>query len=367
MNKKDLAIEYLKGIQLSYLKVKYGFDYEPNEKDFTSKDGFYSFVDKYINSKIDLSENEKIEVEIELKNEVLNLNLLNTEFENFTTWKILQTAYENFLSLNPDFSFNDNDNLFLGTVSSNEINAEFISKKDNDVGVSFILFDDELTTAILLLSKIIIQSLPIVNKPPFIKFPIDLTELFNNVQLDEKIRERILNTLYFSICKRPSLSKDYLLENDFYELLVYKLIESTELFIISHEIGHFIDEDVYNEKSNLNTDKIDENWRLEFEADLFGLNQLIKLYRKKQNNYFSLLGPEIYFNFLVLYENLKSGLNSETHPPASQRLEYYRQFLSNFLSEKEQSDFSLYQEIIDKLFEYYKFVLNDFIKFNKKK
>jgi hypothetical protein len=364
MGKKEDAIEYLKGIQLDYLKRKHGFDYVPQKDDFATKDDLYNFVDNYIESKKDLSEDEKINIEIELKENILDSIFLNTEYENYFTWKILQNSYDNFIKLNPNLSFEGN--LFLGTITSNEINAEFISKEDNDVGVSYILFDIELTIAILLLSKIVVQSLPLIEQSPYIRFPIDLIELFKNVGLNKTIKDRILNCMYFSIYKRPSLCKDYLIENDLLEILSLKIIESAELFIVSHEIGHYLHEDVYKSDIDNDTslDEIEKNWDREYKADLYALNQLVKLYRK-QKDYFTLLGPEVYFNFMIIYEKFKVGLDNKSHPPSSKRLEYHRTFLGNFLDEKEQVEFAHYQAIIDRLFNYYELVLTEFIKFKR--
>lgn len=363
-NKREIAIDLLKQYQIDFLKSRFGENYHAVLDGINNSSSFDLYLNNYFELKNDLTAEEKTKIEIELKKEILSTNFLNTEFESFAHWKILKDIHSKFINLNPDYDLNNR--LYIGTVLSDQISAG--TGYESDIDALFILFDGELINVALQLAKIITQSLPLTASSPHITFPIDLDVLYKNICLNDIIRGRIIGGLYFSIYRRPTDSPNYSLNNELQEFVSSMLIESIEYFVFSHEIGHYLNghlnERHLDEIKKLKPiDKMKRDWDEEFEADLFGLNKIIELYRSNKSM-LSLLGPEIFFNFLILREKYDRRIKVEiSHPPATERLNSYRIFLGNFLEDKEIQDFKKHQDIIDSLFRYYEIVLNDFVKF----
>ncbi len=360
---REVALEMLEAYQIEHLKKRFGEKYVEILSRINCPANFESFLDDYINKK-DLSVNDKEGVRQELKKEINSTNFLNTSYESLSDWRILQKVHDKFSELNPQYDLKSR--LYFGTVLSHEISAGAGYEKDIDT--LFILFDGELLNLSLQLAKIISQSIPLSQDSPHIFFPIDSNELYENIRSNETTRGRIIGALYFSIYKYPTDYTAYLLNNELQEMVSAWLIESIEYFIFSHEVGHYLNGDFQESPSELSCgDKLKKEWNDEFHADLFGLNKLVELYRSNRN-ILSLLGPEIFFNFLILREKYDDRIKgNDSHPPATERLSTYRIFMQNFLENDEVMDLSKYQAIIDSLFRYFEILLNDFVKFRSKR
>lgn len=359
---REKAIELLKDYQLKYLKLNYGAKYKIHLKNINNKSNFNAFITEYVNSKDDLTDIERRNLLFELNKEISSSILLITEYESFAIWKILKSTHDKFTELNPDLTVNGD--LYLGTILSNEISAGTTFEKDLDA--LFILFDGEFINIALQLSKIIAQSIPLSEKEPHIIFPIDIAELYNNICRSNSIKERIIGGLYFSIYKKPTDFPAYSLDSDLQEYISSMLIESIEYFVFSHEMGHYFNGHLTGIKEDLDfAAMLKKDWEEEFEADLFGLNKIVELY-KSTNKVFSLLGADIFFNFLILREKYDTRIKDDiSHPPATERLKTHRIFLSNFLNETELENLAMHQAIIDSLFKYYEIIVNNFVNFKK--
>ncbi len=352
MNKED-AIDWLKGYQLHYVKKRFGDNYQSK---FTGNESekFCSVVDAYLETKTDLDEEQKLDIEIEMKNAAFTSTVLHTEYESASNYEILKTIAAKYYELNTGQS--PPEHIYLGTIFSGEINAEIITKPD--LKASFILFDGELFLACLLLCKIIAQSLPFTEQAPHLFLPIEKNELHARLVEDKKTAERTVMGLYCCVFHKPGNSPQYFSDSQLQEYITAYLVESIELFIFSHEMGHYWHGDLEetSEKPAFRGDMKTE-WREEHMADLHGLNQVEKLFREN-GQWLTLIGPELFFHFLHLQEQLRPEFaKQDSHPPALQRLSYYRQFLTNFVDEAEQPWLQPFQSTIDLLFEYYEKLL----------
>lgn len=359
---REIAIEMLKNYQLDYLKILYPDNYQSIIDEINDKDSFKTFIADSIDSDKMLTSFEKETIKKNLEEEISNTNFLNTEYESFSEWKILKDIYDKFSSLNPNYNLDDK--LYLGTILSDQISAG--TTYESDIDALFILFDGELINLALQLSKLIAQSVPLSERVPHIIMPIDFEELKKNIVDNDTIRGRIIGSIYFSLHRKPKQFTRYLLDNELQNTVSAMLIESMEYFIFSHEVGHYLNGDLMPNKNKLpHEEQLKKNWDDEFMADLFGLNKIVELH-KSNGNLLSLLGPEIFFNFLILREKYDKRIeNSKSHPPATQRLNNYRIFLTNFLDEDEINVLVNYQDLIDHLFKYYEFVVVGFTKFNE--
>jgi len=130
-------------------------------------------------------------------------------------------------------------------------------------------------------------------------------------------------------------------------------------------LGHL--EKGVTDKSDVTNEKIQLNWEMEFEADFLGFALSINSLKEDHLFPFSVLGPSLFFSFLDLTDRVKSfikvgtenrSLNSETHPPHTERKEKLRQHLKKSIdSDKFEiyNSFSAFIEnILEELWENYK-------------
>ena len=136
---------------------------------------------------------------------------------------------------------------------------------------------------------------------------------------------------YFSLTNTKD--SNYSLNSQTENGILYLFLESLSLFVFSHEVAH-------SSYSHLDTDEetTEKKWNDEFEADLYAINRIVELYRKKDNNSpFTLIAPIIFFKYLILVEKYKPEINKvDSHPPSHKRLENYYIHLFNLTNEDEE-------------------------------
>lgn len=353
MTAEDEAIEYLKGRQLHFLKKKFR-DSFPSQLKINEPLQFSSFIDQYIDSRPELSEDEKMLLNAQMQNEAITSNVLHTEFESFADFEILKTLTDKYWTLNPDLD--KNQRIYYGTIYSSENNAELYFHPD--LKVYFMLFDGDLIKTCLIISKLIAQSLPFnASLTPF-PLPLQKEPLIANLSQDNELTQRIILGLFCCINNIPGTTPPYILTDDHTEYIAGTLLQSMEFFVFSHEMGHFWHKDETSTDDPEGFARVIKiSWRQEYNADLHGLNQVVNLFRNT-GDFLDLMGSEIFLHFLILREKSNPELAAiDSHPPAAKRLEVYRQFLRSFLSDKEQILMEYFQVNLDILFAYYDEVL----------
>jgi hypothetical protein len=145
--KKDALIEYVEGEQRNKLLGRYGVNFERLLAEMNSLQNFDAQIDLYIANKKDLTEDEKIEVEIGMKRYLLDTKLLHTKYEFFADWMNLNNAARKYQELNPEFEMENK--VYFATLLAEDINASSGYHTESDTAV--ILFNTELFTVILLI------------------------------------------------------------------------------------------------------------------------------------------------------------------------------------------------------------------------
>lgn len=154
-----------------------------------------------------------------------------------------------------------------------------------------------------------------------------------------------------------------LLKPDVY--IVGQQLEFMELFILCHELGHFINGDADDLKKNVSLNKLDEkisddevSQMREFNADFTGFQLLIKILIKKNKLGKNSIHPSLILNFLILNFNIFTELapeNLKSHPHPIDRLltlvlNVYGQDAAEFIEKTyEQRNYTI--ENKDKMFE----------------
>jgi len=249
--------------------------------------------------------------------------------------------------------------LQIGTLPTGEANAKAIPFRKS--GEYLVTFNSGLLVLALLLSKAFTRLLP----PEGVRderLLYSMAEedwqrsLAENPQIVCRFQEVIFACLFTG---DPHNAPQYLSEEP-YGTLAGWLLEPTTLFVMGHEYGHIIrgrlgtDQDAatptQNDKGQSGKDDSEEkaqliklvtrNWQQEFEADVRGLELMIKA-RAKQGYGLALSywGAEFFLICAQIVENsvsvMRTGEESDpkqgavTHPPAGARRANLRQVLQN--------------------------------------
>lgn len=110
------------------------------------------------------------------------------------------------------------------------------------------------------------------------------------------------------------------------------LVNSMEVFIVAHEVGHFVGHEEHPETRGIPPDS--DSKQHELECDAIGL-AVCTAYGVEENNPFAfqLIGPLLFFYALRICEETESILtgvhsgSSESHPSTDERIRFILQFL----------------------------------------
>jgi hypothetical protein len=355
---QEAAKEYLKSIQRHYLTKRYGLNFENKIKKYDTQE-FYDFIEKGLQDKIDLTEDTKYELEAQLKNLLYDTTFLNTEYESPGEWFILSTLFENIKKIFPT----ETALPYFGIISSGEINAEAYFIKD--LAVKLILLEGELLTCGNLLCKILAQSIPLTNDYSF-SFSCQKADVYEHLN-NQITTDRFNDFFYNSTKHHPSKSKQYFLGKDSLEHLTQLLLDSLEYFVIGHEYGHIylnhFDsgelKSISLNETNKDLLKISLSWEQEFQADIIGAQIIIAMDKEGKKFPFSILGPDILFNFYHFKnifsndEESKLRQESDTHPAPFERKKLVREYVLSQYSQKDKEILFHTYKLVDEIFEYH--------------
>lgn len=278
------------------------------------------FFDEYVDFKI---KNQKVRES--LKTELKNYPFIDesTPFESAEHRRILNLAKDFFIKVNPEFT--EEKLPHLATLYSFDICAEVSMETEEPV----MFFYGELFMANLLFAKIFALSIPYeFDANTQLNFKFDRASV--KAQAYTHV-DKILDLFYNTINNKPHDSSSYLIKDDITESIAYQIIESILLFIFAHEVGHLeLDHDFESEEK-------ETNWREEYEADIYAADNLIRNFKREDNGYpMCLMGPFVFFHYLAILESESDSKgDSNSHPPAMQRLNKYLFYLRSKIDEPE--------------------------------
>lgn len=178
-------------------------------------------------------------------------------------------------------------------------------------------------------------------------FSFNINVFDENLKLDKEGNSKFLEVLilYF-VYKNFDISKTYF-EKDKKIYLSASLWDNAEFFVVAHEYGHIISDNISHKKNTKRIPLDDESrlyevirsWKDEIEADQIALQ--ITLAHKDEMNFGLFghyIGIEFLFACLSIIEEIDNKLNntefSETHPSAQIRIENLRNYLKYILPEE---------------------------------
>jgi hypothetical protein len=381
-----MAVQYLEKIQRSaYLRV--GID--PDEIAKKLKDMRIEIRDEILKQKEKISSSEEFKQYKKsfMKNFELVLNRpLLTKYEDPFYQDMLQrysndieegTKYwqnipegklkrclENFPAQKSEVIFGI---MPLGTVNAMSI---VIPKSDDFL----IVFESELFTYCLLMSKIVASCMIINEKEEQFSFNMDENEIMKKIENDKQLLMRFQELVFgYLIDGTPGRAPRYLVVFP-YEQVVRRLLDSMEIFILGHEYAHILLGHV-GHKTHSRAAFLDDDTEVllykheqEFEADFVGLFLSLGAMKIRGCD-FSLgyWGVELFFCCDEIIEKglciLRTGSDDwywrggredgplGTHPPAKERRDVLREIMKHRFGELPVKLGDLVEKIMTRLWE----------------
>jgi hypothetical protein len=226
----------------------------------------------------------------------------------------------------------------VGTLPVGSVNAMTIAVPGSDE--CLVVFETDLVVFAIALSKAIARAMYIGRgqdgKPAIFFKSSDLREI---VRHDETIFLRFIETVVaYLVLGTPSAAPMYEpdLKSDF---IAKHLSDSMQLFIMGHEyahimLGHLNSRKVKAPLGGLEIDKIERDWKQEFDADGWGLVLMLHAMQAKGMDLaLSYWGADFFFSCYEIIERglslLSTGSESQqldsSHPPASERRKLLRE------------------------------------------
>jgi len=222
----------------------------------------------------------------------------------------------------------------VGSVFSNDLNVKTIPCLNGGV---IIVFDINLLEFILL-------TLNIVYDRYFIELHdnngVLLGSKSHNIKHDYEFLEILMKCLVkqkpFDILKilpSPKIAK--LVDMTFHSILI---------FLMAHEYGHIVNNEVVKSKINNRTN----NWIKEYYSDSYGLKKVLELLSKKYGSTIPLLGVQFLFSLFHIVNKACPDLASETdtHPPPEMRRENIKDYIRIAMPNRNFNDlFSIFDNL----------------------
>jgi hypothetical protein len=237
----------------------------------------------------------------------------------------------------------------IATLPSCQVNAMTVRIPGCNEYVIF--FESQLTTFVLLLSKVVVQAIPLreVDSAGSYNYSVKREDIIHHIEASKEVRRRFFELVWaYAAFGMPARAPQYILGSS-YTQLSDLLCESMELFVFGHEyshivLGHLDAPEVARQRLlNAPADEIVYSWIQEHLADVLGvrLSCLAMTESRKVDAALSFWGADLFFSALELMDKAVSLLRHGdenvqrlgSHPPFGERREILRASLSNFLGE----------------------------------
>jgi hypothetical protein len=238
----------------------------------------------------------------------------------------------------------------IATLPSCQVNAMAVRVPGCNEYVIF--FESQLTTFTLLLSKVVVQAIPLreVDSAGSYNYSVKREDIIHHIEANEEVRRRFFELVWaYAAFGMPALAPQYILGSSYVELSDL-LCESMELFAFGHEYSHIVfghldaPEAARQRLLNAPADEIVYSWIQEHLADVLGvrLSCLAMMESRKVDAALSFWGADLFFSALELMDKAVSLLRHGdenvqqlgSHPPSGERRAILRASLPDFLGEE---------------------------------
>lgn len=330
----------------NYLKSEYlRLNYKKSSLKNINLDDLFKITEKsYDNKEKKLFESDKILFK-KLKEEVVKFNLPIDEQEP-CSFVILDKHSKSVIQVLGKNNICVQGKIGVGTLPLNDLNAYAC---DFSKEVKLVAVNQGLFQFVYLMGRVVSS----FSKEEFdnnnqkaLSFNFDMKEFDENLKYNVKGNAKFLEVLILYFINRDLYKSKTYYEEDQRLYLSSMLYDNAELFVVAHEYAHIISYDLSHEK-HINKRFLDDesrlyavkrNWNDEFQADQIALQ--ITLAREDEMNFGlfgNYIGIEFLFACLDIIEKIYLGISndniSETHPPATIRMESLRNYLKKILPE----------------------------------
>lgn len=210
----------------------------------------------------------------------------------------------------------------LATLFTGEINAMAIKVPTTTEHVIF--FDSGLFPFALLLSKAVLQTVPLKRTDGnYAEFTWDEDAICDRIERNHELQYRFYQVLAeYSLSKRPIRTEPYLPEGH-YQGPINQLIESMEMFVLGHEYGHVMaghltaPDVTRRHLAEADAELIEYSWPRELEADSTGVRLMMLALHKRESLAlaFCYWGADFFFTALDIVQRaaLLVQYGDETH------------------------------------------------------
>jgi hypothetical protein len=312
-----LVLEYIVAQQRNALVEMFGLGFESKLNDiFPSQNNFLDYIDRQLDAEFIDQTEEKIDIEIQMKNSALDEVSNATKFEFHQHKALLNMAEEQFRkAVNPEYL----DKIpYSATLHSFAPDAEIIPYEALDKPI--IYFHGGLFSANLMFCKLYAQLIKDTQNEDDLPF-------YTRLSLKDDPNETSIaafNSCYFYNYYFSSISDKcptYNLETPFENSILATFLNSIAFYIYAHETGHWL----LGHKNSVSTE---QSWKDEFDADYMAMIHMQNYGGIGSSNILTLIGPIVFFRFRQLLEKYDPSLGKkDTHPPTEERIERYVDFL----------------------------------------
>lgn len=292
---------------------------------------------------------------------------LPSKFQQFSSFSTVDYLLSELMDAAPLLKCNIPQRPAICTVSTRSVNACTLIL---DTGEPVIFVEEDILSFIHLYSKVFCQCLTVgPESNGMLTILTGREEIIKNIENNPEILLRFQDFLKSYITDgSPRDSEQYYLEKDIRYYLCTHLMMSAELFIIGHEIGHYIANHLTSRREfgffnqELNVAFEEKNWDKEYEADYIGMCLAMQaMARQKFGPDFCYLGIEPFF---IVYDIarrarkiLKDGdeeISNEfnSHPPNVLRRQKTRSILEEMTPPEDYKRAIYAPDIINEAMEY---------------
>ncbi|WP_461204566.1 hypothetical protein [Clostridium sp. DL1XJH146] len=275
-----------------------------------------------------------------------NINLPIDEQDECTFW-LLNRHSKNVIKCLEENNIYLPTDIVLGTLPMTDLNARICSFSKDEILVAL---NQGLFNFLYLMGRVVTSFYSKIddggNKNKLI-FSFDTNIIDENLKTNKEGNSKFLEVLILYYVYQNFDTSKYYFERDKKINLSASLWDNAEFFVVSHEYGHIIVDNISNAKNSKripldNESRLYEvirSWEVELEADQIAL-QITLTHEDEMNfglfgNY---LGVEFLFACLNIIEEIDNKINntdfSETHPSAKIRIENLRKYIIKILPEK---------------------------------
>lgn len=307
------------------------------------------FLEEAVESSIGNLVNEKklkeLKAAVKKEFEEIRSAPIPTEYQEKFLYSILQKYSDEVIRIAREANFQISEKIVIGTLPTGEVNARAIRVPSGGI---IIALNYGLFLFIHLLAKAVSSFFPLeTDKDDKLVLSASDDDVTRSLEANSEGHVRFVEVLLaYVVLGDPSYARPYFQKGP-QVFLSSAMRDITEFFVVAHEYSHlFLNHRAIEPKfqrkllGQVKVNEIVRSWKAELEADNLALQiTLAYCQTRGYDPSFLCMGTDFLFSCMEIVEEASGSRPSPTHPPANDRRESLRKWISdNF---KEQSSAAL--------------------------